>query len=235
MYSDELRQELTGRLASLSDESYRSFNQKIVHTCAYKMYGVRIPQLKAIAREYSDRWREIAALPFDSFEEIVIKGAVIGMAKAPLKEKIPYITQYADVADNWAVCDCFCSCLKTGKNETDELFSLAQRLCKSEREFVSRIGIVLLFSKFKDEAFVSRSLEIYDSLPCGEYYRDMAVAWGLSVFCVYYPQLILDFLKSSSLSLWIKNAAAQKIRDSRRISDKDKATVTKLVKSLSLN
>lgn len=153
----------------------------------------------------------------------------ITFADAPLCEKEPYIIRYAEMIDNWVECDCFCSCIKVKKSEEDDLLRLAEGLMYRKEEFVSRVGTVLMFSKFSDEPTVRKALAIYDRLPSGEYYRDMAVAWGISVYCVRYPQLIVKYLEHSPISIAVKLAAAQKIRDSRRISDEVKRRVTDTV------
>ena len=223
------REQLIKELEALSDEKYRIFNEKIVHTSSYRVIGVRMPDIKAIAKRYKADWKEVFALPYDSFEEIMVKGAALGFADADLSEKEPYIIGYAEMIDNWAECDCFCSCLKVRKSEEASLFSLAQELMSRKEEFVSRVGIVLMFSKFKDEVSMKKALAIYDALPCGEYYRDMAVAWGISVYCVYYPQDITAYLKSSPIDMRIKKMAAQKIRDSLRIEKCVKDAVTAIV------
>ena len=223
------REQLIKELEALSDEKYRIFNEKIVHTSSYRVIGVRMPDIKAIAKRYKADWKEIFALPYDSFEEIMVKGAALGFADADLSEKEPYIIGYAEMIDNWAECDCFCSCLKVRKSEEASLFSLAQELMSRKEEFVSRVGIVLMFSKFKDEVSMKKALAIYDALPCGEYYRDMAVAWGISVYCVYYPQDIIAYLKNSPIDMRIKKMAAQKIRDSLRIEKCVKDAVTGIV------
>ena len=223
------REQLIKELEALSDEKYRIFNEKIVHTSSYRVIGVRMPDIKAIAKQYKADWKEVFALPYDSFEEIMVKGAALGFADADLSEKEPYIIGYAEMIDNWAECDCFCSCLKVRKSEEARLFSLAQELMSRKEEFVSRVGIVLMFSKFKDEVSMKKALAIYDALPCGEYYRDMAVAWGISVYCVYYPQDIIAYLESSPIDMRIKKMAAQKIRDSLRIEKYVKDAVTGIV------
>lgn len=115
------------------------------------------------------------------------------------------------------------------KSEADDLLRLAEGLMYRKEEFVSRVGTVLMFSKFSDEPTVRKALAIYDRLPGGEYYRDMAVAWGISVYCVKYPRLIAEYLEHSPISIAVKLAAAQKIRDSRRISDEVKRRVTDTV------
>lgn len=223
------REQLIKELEALSDEKYRIFNEKIVHTSSYRVIGVRMPDIKAIAKRYKADWKEVFALPYDSFEEIMVKGAALGFADADLSEKEPYIIGYAEMIDNWAECDCFCSCLKVRKSEEASLFSLSQELMSRKEQFVSRVGIVLMFSKFKDEVSMKKALAIYDALPCGEYYRDMAVAWGISVYCVYYPQDIIAYLESSPIDMRIKKMAAQKIRDSLRIEKCVKDAVTAIV------
>ena len=223
------REELLVELESLSEEKFRIFNEKIVHTSNYKVIGVRMPDLKAIAKKHRADYKEIFEMPYDSFEEIIIKGAALGFADVPLSEKAPYVIRYAGMIDNWAECDCFCSCIKVKKSEEDALRLLSDRLMKRKEEFVARVGIVLMFSKFTDEPTVKKALDIYDALPCGAYYRDMAVAWGLSVYCVKYPELITGYLEHSPISIKVKLMAAQKIRDSRRVSDDYKKRITCIV------
>lgn len=223
------REELLVELESLSEEKFRIFNEKIVHTSNYKVIGVRMPDLKAIAKKHRADYKKIFEMPYDSFEEIIIKGAALGFADVPLSEKAPYVIRYAGMIDNWAECDCFCSCIKVKKSEEDALRLLSDRLMKGKEEFVSRVGVVLMFSKFTDEPTVKKALDIYDVLPCGAYYRDMAVAWGLSVYCVKYPELITGYLEHSPISIKVKLMAAQKIRDSRRVSDDYKKRITCIV------
>ena len=223
------RGELISLLESLSEEKFRIFNEKIVHTSRYRVIGVRMPDLKAIAKKHRADYKEIFEMPYNSFEEIIIKGAALGFADAPLSEKEPYIIRYAGMIDNWAECDCFCSCIKVRKSEEDAWRLLSDKLMKRKEEFVSRVGIVLMFSKFTDEPTVKKALDIYDVLPYGAYYRDMAVAWGLSVYCVKYPELITGYLEHSPISIKVKLMAAQKIRDSRRVSDDYKKRITCIV------
>lgn len=223
------REKLLTELESLSEEKFRIFNEKIVHTSKYKVIGVRMPDLKAIAKKHRADYKEIFEMPYDSFEEIIIKGAALGFADVSLFEKAPYVIRYAGMIDNWAECDCFCSCIKVKKSEEDALRLLSDKLMKRKEEFVSRVGIVLMFSKFNDEPTVKKALDIYDTLPYGEYYRDMAVAWGISVYCVRYPGLIAGYLEHSPISVTVKLMAAQKIRDSRRVSDDNKKRITCIV------
>ncbi len=44
------REKLLVELESRSEEKFRIFNEKIVHTSKYRVIGVRMPDLKAIAK-----------------------------------------------------------------------------------------------------------------------------------------------------------------------------------------
>lgn len=221
--------ELVKLLKNRSDEKFRIFNERIIHTSKLKVIGVKMPDIKALAANNADSYREIFELPYDSFEELMFKGAALGLAKATLSEKEPYIYRYGEMIDNWAECDCFCTALKPAKDEKEKLREIIDNMLFSDKEFVSRIGIVLLFSKFHDEQSADYALGVFQKLPCGMYYRDMAVAWGISVYCVYFPEKTTKYLQNSEINIDIKRKAAQKIRDSRRISNDIKKKITDTV------
>lgn len=220
--------QLRERLISLADEKYRDFHSGIVADSAHKIIGVRTPELKKTAKELAAEYAALFELPAESYEEVVLKGLALGMAKAPLSEKLPYIRRYADMASNWAECDLFCSALKIKESEREQLAEFIDGIIFSPREYVSRIGIVLFFSNFKEEADARRAFAAYEKIPSGRYYVDMAIAWGISVYCVYFPALTAEYLESGTLCMDIKKKAAQKIRDSRRIPQEVKQRVTEL-------
>ncbi|MFQ9058121.1 MAG: hypothetical protein ACLR5P_05905 [[Eubacterium] siraeum] len=83
------RGELISLLESLSEEKFRVFNEKIVHTSKYRVIGVRMPDLKAIAKGHKADYKEIFELPYDSFEEIIIKDCGCRFCRRPLCEE-PY-------------------------------------------------------------------------------------------------------------------------------------------------
>ncbi len=47
------------------------------------------------------------------YEETMLQGMIIGLAKMELEEQMKYVTMFIPRIDNWAVCDIFCSELKT--------------------------------------------------------------------------------------------------------------------------
>ena len=53
----------------------------------------------------------------------------------------------------------------------------------------------------------------------------MAVAWGLSVCFVKYPDKTMKYLKENNLDDWTYNKVLQKIMESYRVDDDTKAVI----------
>lgn len=129
------RVNLVERLKGEAEEQYRIFNQKFVVTNKNPMLGVKVPRMRAIAKEISrGNWRDflreygfcvgelscaemvvretvgkIAEKCSETyFEEIMIIGMVINLASMGQQERLALVEQFVPLIDNWAVCDVFC-------------------------------------------------------------------------------------------------------------------------------
>ena len=104
-----IRQELL----MLAEEEYASFSAALLPGVE-GILGVRLPVLRRLAaRIAKDNWRSyLQEGPEDYFEEIMLKGMVIGAAKAPWPETLCLIAQFVPKIDNWSVSDSFCNSLK---------------------------------------------------------------------------------------------------------------------------
>jgi 3-methyladenine DNA glycosylase AlkD len=68
-----------------------------------------------------------------------------------------------------------------------------------------------------------------------EYYVQMAQAWLICDLAVFNPKEVISFLENSKLKYNILGKAIQKMVDSYRISDEDKAYVKSLRNKLKAN
>ncbi len=95
---------LRERLFRMADLRYRDFSASLTPG-AGPMIGVRLPQLRTLAREIArGSWREwLATAPDDYFEERMLQGLVIGYAKCAPDEKIGYVARFVPKIDKWAV------------------------------------------------------------------------------------------------------------------------------------
>ena len=137
-----------------------------------------------------------------------------------LKGKIDFMLP---LFDNWAHVDTITSSLKTIKKFRAEFLEYYEPLKNAEAVFARRFLAVMLLDHYMTDEYYARVLDIYREIAPGDYYVDMAVAWGLSVLLVKYRNRTLAALETSDFTPWITRKAAQKAIESYRVSDEDKA------------
>ncbi len=113
-------------------------------------------------------------------------------------------------------------------------FEKAKRYVESEKPFTRRWGYVIFITGLqKDRANVEPILSLMKD--DDEYYVQMAEAWLLCDLAVFHTKELLGFLRESKLKYNILGKAIQKIQDSFRISNEDKAEFCALRKQLKNN
>lgn len=219
---------LRERLFAMADTRYRDFIAALTPG-AGKMIGVRLPLLRKIARETARgdwrRWLDEAEEEY--FEEKMLQGLTIGYAQCPPEEKLRRTADFMPKIDNWAVCDCCCWRLKAAEREP--MWRFLQPYFRSQREYEARFAVVMALSNFIDEEHIDRLLEILGAIRHEGYYVHMGVAWAVSVCYVKFPERTLRFLQENCpLPDRTYNKALQKIVESLRVNDADKATIRAL-------
>lgn len=271
------RNTLRKELEALACQDYKKFSAGLIPTLNEKnvMLGIRIPQLRKMAKEISkkENWREFLDgynknkdelsienepgrivlggsdnVKYPYYEEIMIEGMVINLAKMSITERLERIRIFVPKIDNWAICDIFCANEKWVKDNRAVIWEFLQPYLKSDKEFEIRYGVIMLLSAFLDNEYIDRVLEALDVIPCvrlenkklpvekrkkggpiiENYYVEMAVAWCLATALAKCREQTIAYLKRSSLSKSVLKRAAQKMRESYRISQEDKMYVTNL-------
>lgn len=214
------------RLLELADENYQQFHSKLVPGTD-NVLGVRLPEQRKLAKEIAKGdWRGyLATAPEDYYEEIMLKGLVIGYAKADLAEILTYIADFVPKIANWAVCDTFCTNLKITKKHLPEVWAFLQPYLRSKKEFELRFGIVMLLGYYIQDEYIDRVLALLDSAKRDGYYVKMAVAWAVSICFVKYPDKTMAYLKENTLDNFTYNKALQKITESLRVDSATKALI----------
>lgn len=218
------------RLEELADENYKEFQAKITPT-AKPILGVRVPLMRTLAKEILHYdWRSwLVNSPNDYFEEISLKGFVIGYAKISIIERIELTTWFLPYIDNWATCDSFVATLRFKNEEKDSFWHFIEPLMFSDYEFTARFAIVAALSLFNDEAYLPTITSSFDHISHEGYYVKMAVAWAISALAVDNPDDIERYLKHNNLDIFTHNKAIQKCCESFRIPS-NKKTIWKTLK-----
>lgn len=225
--TENIREELQ----ALADNKYQEFHASLIPG-ANNILGVRIPQLRVMAKELAktENWRAfVETADTEYYEETMLQGMIIGQAKMELEERLKYITMFVPRINNWAVCDIFSGELKTAvKKGKETVWQFIQPYLKSPKEFEIRFGIVMLFH-FVDEEHINSLLEYADSFDHETYYARMAMAWMISICFVKFPKKTMEYLKRSKLDNWTYNKALQKTIESLRV-DKDTKDILRNMK-----
>lgn len=194
-----------------------------------RILNTKMPVLAIPAPKVRELTREIAKGNFISFLELnlwtyfentAINGSLIDRVKDfELYAKL--LKRYGEQADNWATCDTVP--FKPKPENKDKLFDLSGKFLASEKPFVRRLGVDMLFAYTADSAYNDAVLKrIADLQSEGEYYVNMCVAWLIAEYFTKQRTFGLRLFESGTLNAFTVNKAVQKCRDSYRISSEDK-------------
>lgn len=231
--------EYVGYLKSLADEKYREFNNKITPDSGSAIMGVRVPELRRIAKEIAmgDGRGFLDYVTYslkDSMtqEEIIIAGLTVGAMRLPFGELCQRIRTYASMVNNWACCDVPVSSFKGIKNFIEEYKIEIYRFLKSENPWEQRVGIIILLDYYlSDEDSAAYALSQVNSVKSGEYYVNMAQAWLIATAFAKRRDLTKSWLENEfDLGESVLKMTVRKLRDSYRVSSEDKDWAAGLLK-----
>ena len=80
--------------------------------------------------------------------------------------------------------------------------------------------------------YIESVLETIENAKLPGYYAKMAAAWAVSVCYVKYPERTEEWLSSAKLDDWTFNKSIQKIKESLRVSEEDKARLDSMKRVL---
>lgn len=213
------------------DEKFKDFTSVLIPG-ARPILGVRVPILRKLAKEIAkDDWQTyLKEATEDTYEEVAIKGFVIGYAKAELKGLLPYIAEHIEKIDDWSLCDGFCINLKVAEKYRKEFLEFLLPYAKIDDEFKQRVVAVMLMTYYLTDDYIDMSLEVLDSLKNEKYYCKMAVAWAIATAWAKQREKTYCFMQEGNNTLddWTYNKAIQKMLESYRVSDEDKDMLRKM-------
>lgn len=213
------------------DEKFKGFTSVLIPgPCP--ILGVRVPILRKIAKEIAkgDWQTYLKEAQEDTYEEVAIKGFVIGYAKAELDVLLPYIVEHIEKINDWSLCDGFCSNLKISKKYREEFLEFLLPYAKLDDEFKQRVVAVMLMTYYLTDEYIDMSLEVLDSLKNEKYYCKMAVAWAIATAWAKQRDKTYAYMMDGKNTLddWTYNKAIQKMLESYRVSDEDKVMLRKM-------
>ncbi len=148
-----------------------------------KAYGVRMPVLNELAKEYKSGGFELAEALWKSgmMEEKMLAAKLVGqVAKKDPERTLKLIGQFAPGIDNWAVCDTIGmqSIKPIVKTHQQEIFALAKKYNRSTNFWERRLSLVLVewYTRIPElHPEIKQLIKPLENDP--EYYVRKAVTW----------------------------------------------------------
>ena len=219
-------EEIMAEIEALSSEKLKEFSAKLTPT-KDKIYGVKIPELRRLAKRIAkEGGEEFLAHEKLSFEEKMLHGFTLCYRKSGFEEFCRDIESFADMIDNWAVCDMLSP--KVFAKHRGELYEKIKQWTASRETYTVRFGIGMMMEHFLDKDFTPKALELAADIRSKEYYINMMTAWFFATALAKQYEAALPYIENRRLDAWTHNKAIQKSIESRRITDGQKAYLRSL-------
>ena len=173
-----IRKTLKESASDATAESHKKFVPGVS-----KLYGVSMPVLNSLAKQYKDGGFNLVEEMSDSdvIEEKVLAAKLLGLvAKKDPAKAIRLFKTLSKGIDNWAVCDALgMQALKPiVKTHADDIFKLARRYNDSENLWLRRLSLVMVEWYTRDKSYHDSILKLVKNLEGDkEYYVRKAVEW----------------------------------------------------------
>lgn len=228
-----MNEEIEKRIFELADTKYKEFHSGLCPN-TNNIVGVRVPVLRNYAKELSksDFRSYLDNAKNEYYEEIMLQGMVIGLSKMNLEERLRYVKKFVPKIDNWAICDVFCAGLKFANKNKQEVWKFLQQYKNSMEEFELRFFIVMLLDFYITDEYIKEVINILDNIKHEGYYVKMAIAWTISIAYIKYPEITMKYLINNTLDDFTYNKALQKIVESYRVSNQDKAIIRNMKRKI---
>ncbi len=246
-----MRKDVRLELEKMSEENYKKFSSSLIPGVE-NMLGIRLPLLREYAKKLAKGdWEDAIEEEDYYFEEVMLKGMVIGYASFDIFMMEPYITGFIPLVDNWSVCDSVFMGMKIFEKNREWAWDFVQPYLRSNKEFEIRVGVIIMMqhilkcdengkkmarlrridksclgdSSEKEGLYLDRIFEAMDRIDTSKYYASMAVSWLVTeAFCLF-PYHTYEYLKKCKLDNVTYNKGLQKIVESKIPGDEVKRVI----------
>ena len=216
--------ELHEYLNTLDKVNSKERELRILNT-SFSYIGVRNEPLKKISKEIlNSNYKSFLNVNKPIYhEDFMINGNIINKIK-DFNEFVGYLDKYLEYADSWAHTDIIKFNIK---NNEENYFNLAKKYLKSDKTYVRRMGVRILFN-YCNNSYTDKVFELIENLyDETEYYVNMCISWLLCDLMIKSRDKTIKYMDNHHLNKFVVNKMISKCRDSYRVSSEDKELLTK--------
>ena len=216
--------EVQKRLFALQDKGYQAGSVKLNPTVdPDTIIGVRIPQLRALAKEMKgtqDAAAFLGELPHRYFEEYSLHSFLIGYLR-DFDAAVDEVERLLPHLNSWALTDSMR--VKAFDKEPERLLAPIDRWLGDEHPYTVRYGILCLMNYFLDDRFSAGYLDRVSAIRSDEYYVNMMIAWYFATALAKQYEATVAYIEDRRLDRRTHNKAIQKAVESYRVTEEQKA------------
>lgn len=215
----------------LQDIDYRDFQSKLIPTVDKSYFiGVRTPELRKLAKEFSRREDIndfLAALPHRYFDENQLHAFIISGMK-DFESCIRHIELFLPYIDNWATCDQMSP--KCFRKHRPELIGHIKDWILSSDTYTVRFAIGMLMEHYLESDFSKEYPEMVSRADCSEYYVSMMAAWYFATALAKQYDSVIGYIENNILDPATHARTIRKAIESRRITPGQKTYLRTLLR-----
>lgn len=243
-----MQREIREYLITLSEKDYQKFSSGLIPGVD-NMLGIRLPQLRRVAKEIAKRdWEAAMEEPDYYFEERMLRGMVLSYASRDMDKMLPYIADFIPMVDNWSVCDSVFMGMNLFQEDRERTWEFIQPYLWSDKEFEIRVAVIIMMQHLlkcdgrgckisrlrtvtmenlsdaveEKGLYFDKIFMAVNPIQTSAYYASMAVSWLVAeAFCCF-PYHTYRYLQNNHLDDRTYNKAVQKIVESRIPSEEVK-------------
>ncbi len=220
--------DILAELNTLKEEKYRLFTAKLLPQ-GTALLGVSIPKLRTLAKHLiksgeSEAYLNRAPQTLLYQEELMLYALLLAekIKTVSPAEAVKSVQNFVPYINSWAVCDLFCSALKSLKENAEYFYHAFAPYSRSTAEYEIRFFYVLALNTFLTEEFLPRLFALILAQRYVGFYDKMAVAWLLSMAYVKFPTSTEALLENPTLDKQVLQKTLSKICDSLQIKKAEK-------------
>lgn len=210
--------DVLSELKALAEPDYAAFHKRLLKNDKISVLGVRVPQLRKLAKKYKNDIDGLMTFPDEYYEVTFLK--LQAVALLPWEEFIKYVNDCVLLIDNWATCDCFApKCIAKHK---DEFMPKIYAYWSTPMEFPQRFALTTLLHFYVEEKYFDDLAKIMEFADTQFYYVHMAAAWLIAEILVKFYNFGVELLQNNVTDAKTHNKAIQKACESYRLTKEQK-------------
>ncbi len=218
-----MKNEIKEKLFAFQDLKYKEFTAKLIPNIEPDcIIGVRVPQIRAIAKEVykmPNKEKFLSQLPHCFLEENHLHTFILNETK-DYDECIVQLNRFLPFVDNWATCDSLRP--KVFAKRREHLLNYIEIWLQSDHTYTVRFGMEMLMVHFLDDLFDTRYLQTVANIKSEDYYINMMIAWYFATALAKQYESARIYIEKRLLSQWVHKKTIQKAVESYRLSAEQK-------------